>query len=179
MSRSGEQFLHVAITTVRSAGARLKLRTVFRCFSSMHFLPFRKGPYWVRYPESGRTSEDHEHTIPRTGNVTREYVRWLDRARVTTVFRWWRVCPVSTQATYGTFGGQTSGLGFPAAPPPSRRYGSAKPPSRALSSDTPKRVCLRDSGVPETQQCAHQRKRRRAGAHVPVIFGTSVWEARQ
>jgi hypothetical protein len=99
-----------------------------------------------RNPQSVRTSEDHEHTIPRTGHVTREYVRWLDRARVTTVFRWWRVCPVSTQATCGNLGGQTSGLGFPAAPPPSRRYGPAKPSSRALSSDTPKRVCLRDSG---------------------------------
>jgi hypothetical protein len=98
-----------------------------------------------------RTSEDHEHMISRTEYVTREYVRWLDRARVTTVFRWWRVCPVSTQATCGNLGGQISGLGFPAAPPPSRRHGPAKPSSLALSSDIPKRVCLRDSGVPETQ----------------------------
>ena len=43
-------------------------------------------------------------------------------------------------------------LGYPAAPPPSRRYRLVKPPSRALSSDTPKRVCLRDSDVPETPQ---------------------------
>jgi hypothetical protein len=32
--------------------------------------------------------------------------------------------------------------------------------------------------VPETAQCAHQRKRHRTGAHVPLIFGTSGWDRR-
>lgn len=70
-------------------------------------------------------------------------------------------------------GGEASDLGFPTAPLPSTGTGQLSHP-RALPSDTPKGVYLRDSGVPETQQCAHQRKRQRTGAHVPPIFGTSV-----